>query len=214
MSKINDTVKLAFDKGYRVNAEGNVVSPSGRIRKCTLRRRENDTRLWFTVNTGQAGFVRPIPVHKLQAYQKFGEELFAPGIVARHLDGDALDNRPENIAIGTASDNMLDRPVVARKEHAAHAASHNIAHDWKAIEADYRDNGLGFGKLSAKYKISRSTLSAHFNKIPGWRPKETALGWAAIRQHLSETGDSYKVAAAKFNTSDRVIRRALGPQTK
>ena len=39
-------------------------------------------------------------VHRLQAFQKFGEKIFKDGIVVRHLNGVSTDNSYDNIGIG------------------------------------------------------------------------------------------------------------------
>lgn len=61
--------------------------------------------------------------HRLVALKKYGPELFMTGsIVVRHLDGDRLNNEPENIAIGTQKDNIRD-----------HMTANNEAKQWRAI---------------------------------------------------------------------------------
>lgn len=47
-------------------------------------------------------------LHRLQAYQKFGESLYEPGIEVRHLNNCGADNCIENIGIGTHSENLSD----------------------------------------------------------------------------------------------------------
>lgn len=53
------------------------------------------------------GRTRKFYVHRLQAFQLFGEAALDADCV-RHLDGNKLNNRPENLAIGTYKDNMAD----------------------------------------------------------------------------------------------------------
>jgi hypothetical protein len=82
MSKINNAVMIAYTKGYRVLDNGVVKSHKGTLRK--------------TINHGGYEKVNvdignskkfPVPVHKLQAYQKFGEKVFHDDVHVRHLDG-------------------------------------------------------------------------------------------------------------------------------
>jgi hypothetical protein len=49
-----------------------------------------------------------IAIHRLQAFQKYGDLLYEEGTVVRHLNGDPGSNAWDNIAIGTMSDNMFD----------------------------------------------------------------------------------------------------------
>lgn len=53
-----------------------------------------------------------VRVHRLVAYQKYGTRLFEDDTEPRHLDGDKLNFRLENIAIGTHSQNMMDIPIL------------------------------------------------------------------------------------------------------
>ncbi len=125
-SKRTRCIRIAFRIGYRVTDEGGVVAPSGR----RLLVNANDAGYFhFSMTTHVAdreryGLPRAarVPVHRLAAYQLFGEDALQFGTDTRHLNGDRLDNRLVNIAIGTRSDNMMDRPAHARKAHAMKAA--------------------------------------------------------------------------------------------
>lgn len=143
MSKSNDAVRAASSKGYVVTEAGDVISRAGKLRKLAIQPPSSGrpSYMKLSIKLGDQSF--PVPVHKLQAYQKFGEKMFEPGIVVRHLDGNSLNNTPDNINIGTQVDNALDRPNHERQTHAEHAASHNIAYDWIAVENDYA-GGMGF----------------------------------------------------------------------
>jgi hypothetical protein len=57
-----------------------------------------------------------IAIHRLQAFQKYGDLLYEEGTVVRHLNGDPGSNAWDNIAIGTMSDNMFDIPKQIRIE--------------------------------------------------------------------------------------------------
>lgn len=72
-------------------------------------------------------------VHRLQAYQKFWEDLFEEWIVARHLDWNSINNSRDNIAIGSQSDNMFDVPRHKRVQHANIASSYWKKHDHNKI---------------------------------------------------------------------------------
>ena len=74
-----------------------------------------------------------ILVHRLQAYQKFGDEIFKEGVVVRHLDNNSLNNSFDNIAIGTQLDNILDRPSEERLNHAKYASSFSQKYNHKEI---------------------------------------------------------------------------------
>jgi HNH endonuclease len=164
ISKTNVAIKYAYEKGYRVNPDGSVVSPLEKIRK--LQCKKNNTHglyLKFNIGLKYEGkdIVYPIAVHRLAAYQKFGERCFAPKQVIRHIDGNSLNNKLNNIAIGTMSDNMMDIPKEIRNDKAKAAGATNrrfTAEEVTQIRADHAD-GLGYKKLEKKWNTSRSTLS-------------------------------------------------------
>jgi HNH endonuclease len=167
MSNNNNAIRVAFRKGYRVTDEGSVVNAVGGNRKAQTRK---TLRQVFNVGVG-GGKRHPVYVHKLQAYQKFGEAIFEPGIVVRHLDGNPLNNRPENIAIGTISDNVMDRDPLERQLHAQKGnRGTGIADEetWLQIKKDH-DEGLGYKKLRKKYGVSLASLSYRLSKTSAYR---------------------------------------------
>lgn len=118
LSKTLNRTIIAYRKGYRVNTDGQPISPTGKLRKTCKYQTKRYVIEKF--NIAVEGKVVPIKVHQLCAYQKFG--LWdSSRIHVRHLDGNSLNNRPENIALGTASQNMLDRPRKDRQTHAQKA---------------------------------------------------------------------------------------------
>lgn len=209
-----DMVRLAFRKGYRVTDDGHVISAHGKTRKLTLKKRQpkDPGYLAFNMKIPGSRNAHPIKVHQLAAFQKFGEKLFEVACV-RHLDGNSLNNSPDNLALGSHGDNAMDRSPEARKTHAALAAAANIKYDWPAIEADHAA-GLGYKKLRQKYGVRSGTLSAHFQKTPGWRTPVPAdqYDWGAIKQHLRETRCSYTGISRIFGCSTRACQRRLGPR--
>ena len=64
-----------------------------------------------------------ILVHRLVAYQKFGDEIFVKDKVVRHLDGNSLNNSDNNIAMGTNCENQRDIPKNVRNSRAINAAN-------------------------------------------------------------------------------------------
>ena len=169
MSKTADAIRVAFRKGYRVSDSGEVTNAVGRVRKCQLRGGNT-----LTENTGYRVFnvcggdrvPRPVPVHRLLAYQMFGEDALVPGKHTRHLDGNSLNNTPSNIAMGSSSDNAMDRPKEDRVAHARKAglvASRYPEGFWEKIRQEY-ESGLGYKKLRANYGIPLGTLSYQLSK--------------------------------------------------
>jgi hypothetical protein len=99
----------AFRKGYRVR-NGKVIAPSKKERKCII---SSTGYLVFSHRLGNKRSV--IPIHRLVAYEKYGDVLFEEDTVVRHLDGNKLNCATENILIGSQSENMFDIPTKQRK---------------------------------------------------------------------------------------------------
>jgi hypothetical protein len=149
-----------YRRGYRVKRDGTLVNPQGvpihgnKPKPGTYRR--------FTVNCVIDGrqLQLHLDAHRLQAYQKFGDALFEPRILCRHLDGNSLNNSWDNIAIGTFSDNAMDQPPEVRHRRACHAAAALIKYDAVAVHR-YHQVSKSYRKTMAKFGISsKGTLHA------------------------------------------------------
>lgn len=152
--------RIAYELGYRAR-EGKIFSPLGKRRasnkdyhgycRCTIRIDKKPHQLY---------------THRLAAFQKFGERMFGNGIVVRHLDGNPENNLPENISIGTQSDNMLDRAKEKRMVHAIRAGRSNSILEDRDVR-DIRklvDDGITFSEITRRYGIAKSTISAIKNR--------------------------------------------------
>lgn len=147
----------AHKKGYRISENGEIMSPSGRKLKGRVKRYYLEFGIRFH------GKVRHVPVHRMVAYQKYGDLLFQAECV-RHLDGNPLNNCPDNIEIGTQSDNMMDIPYEIRKRKAT-IASHSYSMKWdkndvKKIKEFYNEV-RSYAKTMEKFGI-KSKSSLHF----------------------------------------------------
>lgn len=127
-----DLLKRLSERGYHIEKDGSICGPTGRINGWVGKPSGNALRMTGEFNGGKKLLYRSftvrvsdkfkkVPVHQLQAYQKFGEELL--GKEVRHLNGDSLDNGWDNICIGTSQQNALDRRAEHRQAHAQHAAN-------------------------------------------------------------------------------------------
>lgn len=102
-----------------------------------------------------------ICVHKLVALAFYGAP--RPGQITRHLNGNPLDNRPENLAWGTYSQNngedRIRHGTALRGEFAPQAklTSAQIA----AIRWSYAFSGCTQQVLADIYGVSQSTISNH-----------------------------------------------------
>ena len=114
-----DKIKIASEKGYIVNNNGEVFYKEKK-RKLNFKTCKNQYA-YFNARIND----KPtrIEVHRLQAYQKYGDVIFEKNIVVRHLNGNSKDNSYGNIEIGTQKENILDIPKEKRVEHAKYASS-------------------------------------------------------------------------------------------
>lgn len=100
-----------------------------------------------------------IGVHRFVAYMKYGEKTFEPGIQVRHLDNDSFNNIHDNIAIGTASENAMDKSKEMRMKCALTATSFVRKHNHLAVLEDHK-KGVSYTQLMKKYNISsKGTIS-------------------------------------------------------
>lgn len=152
----------AYRLGFRVSRNGELISFTGRKRQCSLHQR-GYKGICLRVKIEGKSVYKLLFVHRLQAYQKFGEDLFKPGIVVRHLNGNPMDNSFDNIEIGTESDNWMDIPKEKRIERARNAARmlpKRYSRDKIAMIKADRASGMSYNKLMKKYGISsKGTIS-------------------------------------------------------
>jgi len=174
-SKAKQATRLAYRRGYRVSPSGEVVSPTGTIRKLNLshnKERGYAHRYWqFTIRNGE-GKTNTILVHKLVAYQKFGEAAYMSAECVRHLNGNPQDNRFDNIEIGTLKENSMDISKEGRRAMTAKAVAASRRKDWDLIDAD-RSEGMVYTSLAPKYGVSLSCLGKRYSKN-GKRPTARA----------------------------------------
>lgn len=105
--------KIAWEKGYKITDEGEVISPNNSKLKKQIKNKQ-----YYKFNIRHQGVHKRVCFHRLQAYRKFGDKIYEEGIVVRHLNGNSFDNSYANIEIGTQLDNILDIPPDKRKENA------------------------------------------------------------------------------------------------
>lgn len=154
LSDANLNLLEAQKKGYRINKDGKILNPKGKILNGTI---HTTGRRQFSMKDSNGHTIK-IMVHKLQAFQMFGQKMFEEGIQVRHLDNDCLNNAVYNIDIGTQSENMMDRPKEERRRNAS-----NPKHDHEAIIRDHKA-GFNYAQLMRKYNISSKGTISHIIK--------------------------------------------------
>ena len=154
--------KSAYRIGYRVTKEGQLVSFTGRKLKCFLNSYGYYVETIRDPNKLNKGLAQ-LRVHRLQAYQKFGDRIYEEGVVVRHLNGISTDNSWDNIAIGSCRDNALDVPSEKRLTRCRHAAKFiPLRYSLEKILRikEDRQMGMSYSQLMRKYDISsKGTIS-------------------------------------------------------
>ena len=96
--------KRAFYLGYRVSKTGVLKQHGVDVTNKIFNNRFGYEMFCIPFKFKKSEFVF---VHRLQAYQKYGDKFFEAECV-RHLNGNCVDNSWGNIAIGSFVDNMAD----------------------------------------------------------------------------------------------------------
>ena len=105
---LKDVAKYAHNKGYFIDKDGYLISHKG----TKLNPRVN-SKGYYNTNIRIEGKLYHLQCHTLAAYQKFGDKIFESECI-RHLDGNRLNNKKENIEIGSRHDNSMDIPKEIR----------------------------------------------------------------------------------------------------
>lgn len=159
MKTYHKNVIFAYNKGYRVDDEGNVISPfSGKALSLYANNKNKEYNVAyynFSLRNSDKKSIN-MAVHWLMAYQKYKDEIFDDKIQIRHLDGNSLNNIPSNIAIGSHSDNAFDKSPEVRMRVAVNASSANRKFSDEIIaEIKYKKkNGHTYAMLMDEYNIS------------------------------------------------------------
>jgi hypothetical protein len=156
-SKVNLALKAAYERGYRI-IEGRIFYKEKEIKRYL----GNSGYYVFTIRLNNSR--PPLGVHKLVAYQKYKDEMFAEGIEVRHLDGNRLNNLEDNILLGTHKKNMEDKPREVTQRAAAIATSYIKKYNHEeAIKL--RKEGKSYKEIMLILNIkNKGTLSFIINK--------------------------------------------------
>jgi hypothetical protein len=163
LSNKNKATMEAFKRGYRVMPEGCVRSPTGAIRRLCMQNCNGYKK--FSFNITIRGKATAIYVHKLAAYQKFGDTVFASDIEVRHLNNVSTDNSLANIGIGTHKQNMHDIPQNLRKQYSSKGSVagakklRKFNDEQIVLIRKMHISGMSYNKLCKIFKCAKSTIS-------------------------------------------------------
>lgn len=146
--------KIAVERGYFVSEEGFAYNKKGE--KVGYKH----TKGYFFIKLRINKICRNVAVHRLQAFQKYGDLLYQDGVEVRHLDGNAENNSHENIVIGTHQQNIMDIPKQVRVKKALHASSFIRKYDKEKV-IEFFQECKSYKKTMEKFSIS-SKGTLHF----------------------------------------------------
>lgn len=151
--------KYLYTKGYRVTELGIILNPNNIELNPYI-----SNRGYYRLNVRVNKKIVECSIHRLQAYQKYGESLYNEAIEVRHLDGNKLNNSYENIVIGNHKENCQDIPESIRIARSIYAASFNVKHNKIEIQAFYKEC-KSYKKTMERFNISsKGTLYHILNK--------------------------------------------------
>lgn len=151
--------KILNERGYYIDKEGNAHNPLGKVLKGKIKNGYKCLSIRIGKRKTDVRFSR------LQAYQKYGDEIYKDGIVVRHLDNVKENNSFTNIAIGTQSENLMDNPKEKRLEYAINASKKASKYDKNFVEEIRQKHidGWSYSKIKEHYKLPKSTISYIIN---------------------------------------------------
>jgi hypothetical protein len=156
LAKRNKLEKYLYEKGYRIDDDGIVYNSRGH--KINLSLKEGYPSISMRYGSG---CYRKVKASRFQAYRLFGDKIYEPDIVVRHLDGDKTNHRKENISIGTMSDNIFDMPKEQRiiKSVSGAMKVNKYSPEFVAKIREEHISGKSYNKIQKEYGISKSSIS-------------------------------------------------------
>lgn len=152
----------AIEKGYYVDKDGNAKRHGSNAILGT-----NGIRKYRYIGIKIDGKNIKAYIHRLQAYQKFGDKIYETGIEVRHLDGNMFNNSFDNIEIGTSQENSLDKPAHVRLRAAKKASKAACKFSLETVMEirELHRQGKGYKELMKMFGISsKGTISHLINK--------------------------------------------------
>lgn len=143
-----------------------LISSSGRVMSATRGkgplRPYKTAKGYLAVQVYDAGIGHRLMIHRAVLLTFIRPP--RPKEQARHLNCDSTDNRVENLAWGTATENAADSIRLGR--HMNGERHHSAKLDWSKIRTirwEHRDTGISARKLAKRYGVSPSVIDDVLN---------------------------------------------------
>ena len=180
LSKANLAILLAYERGYRI-INGEIINDKNKVVPGYV----NNGYKRFSVIIENS--VINVKVHRFIAYQKYGDKIFTKGVHVRHLDNNPLNNKEDNIEIGSGIENSLDRNPELRLAHAYTASLSNQRFDLetiKLIKVD-REAGMSFNAIARKYNAPKGTVRYLIKNSIAYNNPEKAEAMLSVKNFKS-----------------------------
>lgn len=151
--------EILLERGFTINKDGIVHNNEGNEIKGKLKGEYKAIAIRIDGKRVDVKF------HRFQAYMKYGKKLYEKGIMVCHLNNNKLDNSWDNIAIGTAYDNMMDNPLEHRMKYAINASKKANKYKKDFVDEIRRKhvNGMTYEEIMKEYGIPKSSISYIIN---------------------------------------------------
>jgi hypothetical protein len=152
----------SLNRNYCADTYGRIWSRARDGRTWKILKGAPTSKGYLCVTPSVGGKYKTRLIHRLVAEAYYGYEPKGFKQV-RHLDGDQLNNAPDNLDWGTQEDNWSDRAVHGTgmgESHHNSKLSHEIVKD---IRGDYLCGNISQRSLSKKYEVSQSLIWAIVN---------------------------------------------------
>ena len=151
--------KVALNKGYYVNVLGDLYHND---KLYNIFKNTDGYNVFYIRYNGKK---RILTTHRLQAYQKYGDNIYIYGQEVRHIDGNKNNNSFFNLVMGSRRDNMLDIPEKIRLEKSIYASLKIVKYNNVEEIRKYHNDGHSYREIMKRFGISsKGTLSYIINK--------------------------------------------------
>lgn len=171
----NQRISELYSLGYRANADGTVSSP---ISSRKVRGYIGSRGYWKMTVPKCFDLSGQVLLHRFLGYCKYGDAIFTPGLVVRHLDDNKSNNHLDNLVLGTQKENIQDigferlsirsKKIWEAKDHinrlrVCSSAARKYVDKVPEIFA-LRATGLSQSAISKKLNIPKSTIHRILNR--------------------------------------------------
>ena len=205
-----------YEDRYMVSSEGRVatlINTRGVLLKEPKIKKQTVTNCGYAaVSLSRGGETKVFLVHHLVLNAFVGERLF--GQETRHLDGNRLNNKAENLCWGSSQDNSDDRKKVGSKAKLAIRWKHPISVKSAGFQTVYdlsvTEHQNFFVNNTLAHNCSINEVSARYTKLPNeyYLPALSSITTKSPSNKQGRSSDPHPDALAFQTSLDLICKRA------